>query len=307
VAALNKKKAALAEEYNKLDEEAESTGLSSQDLKRLKEVAEELSRIWSLEEIKARQRSRDRDIVEEDRNTAYFQAIANQRNRKKKVCSLMAPNGLVEDQMGMLKIAADYYKNLFALEVGEEVRLGGEFGEEDDLVTHEENNFLDAPFSEEEIKEAVFNSYSDGAPGPDGLPFLFYQKFWDILKSDLVRLFEDFHNRKLDLYRLNCALLTLIPKVEEARDMRNFRPISLINCSFKIFSKVLTNRLSKVAQRLISFNQSAFIKGRYILESVVVAHEIVHSLHKSGDPGLILKLDYEKVMIELAGIFSLIC
>jgi hypothetical protein len=307
VAALNKKKAALAEEYNKLDEEAESTGLSSQDLKRLKEVAEELSRIWSLEEIKARQRSRDRDIVEGDRNTAYFQAIANQRNRKKKVCSLMAPNGLVEDQMGMLKIAADYYKNLFALEVGEEVRLGGEFGEEDDLVTHEENNFLDAPFSEEEIKEAMFNSYSDGAPGPDGLPFLFYQKFWDILKSDLVRLFEDFHNRKLDLYRLNCALLTLIPKVEEARDMRNFRPISLINCSFKIFSKVLTNRLSKVAQRLISFNQSAFIKGRYILESVVVAHEIVHSLHKSGDPGLILKLDYEKVMIELAGIFSLIC
>jgi hypothetical protein len=153
----------------------------------------------------------------------------------------------------------------------------------------------------------MFNSYSDGAPGPDGLPFLFYQKFWDILKSDLVRLFEDFHNRKLDLYRLNCALLTLIPKVEEARDMRNFRPISLINCSFKIFSKVLTNRLSKVAQRLISFNQSAFIKGRYILESVVVAHEIVHSLHKSGDPGLILKLDYEKVMIELAGIFSLIC
>jgi hypothetical protein len=82
--------------------------------------------------------------------------------------------------------------------------------------------------------------------------------------------------------------------VEEARDMRNFRPISLINCSFKIFSKVLTNRLSKVAQRLISVNQSAFIKGRYILESVVVAHEIVHSLHKSGAPGLILKLDYEK-------------
>jgi hypothetical protein len=82
--------------------------------------------------------------------------------------------------------------------------------------------------------------------------------------------------------------------VDEARDMRNFRPISLINCSFKIFSKVLTNRLSKVAQRLISSNQSAFIKGRYILESVVVAHEIVHSLHKSGDPGMILKLDYEK-------------
>jgi hypothetical protein len=111
----------------------------------------------------------------------------------------MAPNGLVEDQMGMLKIAADYYKNLFALEEGEEVRLGDDFWEEEDLVTHEENILLDAPFNEEEIKKAVFNSYSDRAAGPDGLPFLFYQKFWNILKSDLVRLLEDFRNRKLDL------------------------------------------------------------------------------------------------------------
>jgi hypothetical protein len=76
--------------------------------------------------------------------------------------------------------------------------------------------------------------------------------------------------------------------------MKLFRPISLINCSFKIFSKVLTLRLGKISQRLISDNQSAFIKGRYILESVVIAHELVHSLHKSKDSGLILKLDYEK-------------
>jgi hypothetical protein len=57
---------------------------------------------------------------------------------------------------------------------------------------------------------------------------------------------------------------------------------------------VLANRFGRVSQRLISANQSAFIKGRYILESVVVAHEIVHSIHKSKEPGVILKLDYKK-------------
>ena len=72
------------------------------------------------------------------------------------------------------------------------------------------------------------------------------------------------------------------------------RSISLINCSFKIFSKILTLRLSRIAQRLVTANQSAFIKGRYILESIVVAHEIVHSLHKKKDEGVILKLDYKK-------------
>jgi hypothetical protein len=153
---------------------------------------------------------------------------------------------------------------------------------------------LGAPFSEEEIKEAVFGSYSDGAPRLDGLPFLFYQKFWEILKEDLVSLFDDFYRGNLDLYRLNCAMVTLIPKVENAKDMKRFRPISLINCSFKIFFKILANRLGRISHRLVSQNQSAFIRGRYILESVVVAHELVHSLHKSKEPGLIIKLDYEK-------------
>lgn len=50
-----------------------------------------------------------------------------------------------------------------------------------------------APFTEEEIKNVVFSCYAEGAPGPDGLPFLFYQKFWDLVKGDLVSMFEDFH------------------------------------------------------------------------------------------------------------------
>jgi hypothetical protein len=76
--------------------------------------------------------------------------------------------------------------------------------------------------------------------------------------------------------------------------MQNFRPISLLNCSFKIFSKLLAMRLEKVCQRLVAKEQSAFIRGRYILETVVVAHEVVHSIHKSKISGVILKLDYKK-------------
>lgn len=73
-------------------------------------MTDELEKLWALEEIKMRQRSRDRNILEGDRNTAYFQAIANQRARKKYISSLMGPNGLIEDQEGMSKIAVDFYK-----------------------------------------------------------------------------------------------------------------------------------------------------------------------------------------------------
>jgi hypothetical protein len=109
-----------------------------------------------------------------------------------------------------------------------------------------------------------------------------------------VALFLDFYNENLDLNRLNFALLTLIPKEMGARSMKKYRPISLCNCNFKIFSKVLTLRLGKIANRLISPQQTTFIGGRYILESVVVAHEVVHNIDKGKNPGVVLKLDYEK-------------
>jgi hypothetical protein len=147
-------------------------------------------------------------------------------------------------------------------------------------VKADENEMLSRSFSEEEIREAVFSSYADGDPGPDGLSFMFYQTFWDVVKKDLIDMFNAWHKDKLDLFRLNFAMITLIPKENEARSMRKFRPISLLNCSFKIFTKVLTNRLARIINRLIFFHQSAFIRGRSILESVVTAHEIIHEVHR---------------------------
>jgi hypothetical protein len=76
--------------------------------------------------------------------------------------------------------------------------------------------------------------------------------------------------------------------------MRKFRPISLLNYSFKIFTKVLTNRFARILDRLISYQQSGFIKGRYILESVVTAHEIIQEVHRKKDQGLVFKIDYKK-------------
>lgn len=88
--------------------------------------------------------------------------------------SLESPSDLVYDQKSMMKIAVDFYKNLFAKEEDLGIKLGSSFWEEGDKVSREENDFLTTPFTELEFKEAIFSSYAEGAPGPDGLSFLFY-------------------------------------------------------------------------------------------------------------------------------------
>jgi hypothetical protein len=173
------------------------------------------------------------------------------------------------------------------------MNISNEFFSREEKVSNEELEILESRFTEAEMKKAMFNSYPDGAPCPDGIFFWFYKKFWDLVKDDLLDLFSDFYQDKLDLYKLNFALITIIPKEKDARVMSKFRSISLLNCSYKFFTKVLTNRIGVVADRLIASNQTSFIKGRYILESVVTAHEILHDKHHNKQQGYLIKLDYE--------------
>jgi hypothetical protein len=107
----------------------------------------------------------------------------------------------------------------------------------------------------------------------------------------LVRTFD---KGDLNIDRLNYTMIILIPKEENANTLKKFRPISLIHYSFKVFAKALNNRLGSICDRLLASNQIAFVKERCILESVVVAHEIIDHTVKSGEEGIILKLDYEK-------------
>jgi hypothetical protein len=107
-------------------------------------------------------------------------------------------------------------------------------------------------------------------------------------------MFQDLYNDQLDIKRLNYGVITLIPKLKEANNIKQYRPICLLNVDYKCFTKALTNRLVPVARKRIGKNQTGFIKGRNILEGVVVLHEVLHELSRSKKKGLILKIDFEK-------------
>ncbi len=98
-------------------------------------------------------------------------------------------------------------------------------------------------FEQDEVRFAVFSSTPDKAPGPDGFPMLFFQKFWPVLKDDLMDFFSQFFIGALNLESLNESWICLIPKKSGACSARDFRPICLENSIIKILSKVLATRL----------------------------------------------------------------
>jgi hypothetical protein len=131
-------------------------------------------------------------------------------------------------------------------------------------VTEEKNGFLTHDFLEEEVKKAVFQMEHNKSPGSDGFSAKFYQVFWDVIKGDLMTLFHEFHHGPLSLslslplYSLNFGTIIMLPKCAEALKIQQYRHICLLNVSFKIFTKVSTNRLTSIAQSVIQPTQTPF-------------------------------------------------
>jgi hypothetical protein len=82
--------------------------------------------------------------------------------------------------------------------------------------------------------------------------------------------------------------------VDNAVEMKNFRPICLLNVCYKIITKVLNNILSLCIKKVISESQYGFIQGRYIMDGVVSLNEIFHEVKKKTHSGVVLKIDFEK-------------
>ena len=112
------------------------------------------------------------------------------------------------------------------------------------------------------------------------------------------QMLDDLYNGDLDIKRLNYGIITLVPKTKEVNQIQKFSPICLLNVSFKIFTKVLMNKLNLVVDFVISPVQTAFIKGRYIMEGVLVLHEALNSVHVKNRVPCCWKWILKKPMIK---------
>jgi hypothetical protein len=197
----------------------------------------------------------------------------------------------------------EYYTTLFT--TSNPTHLAEATSEVQKVVTMEMNNTLTREFRAEEVEQAIQQMAPSKAPGPDGMPPIFYQKYWHVVGSDVTTAVLSCLNSGSLLKSINHTFITLIPKVKNPEKVTDFRPISLCNVIYKLVSKVLANRLKVILLQIVSDSQSAFVPGRLITDNVLVAFETLHHMHhnKIGREGaMAMKLDMSKALTGWNGV-----
>ena len=153
----------------------------------------------------------------------------------------------------------------------------------------------DAELSESEILDSLKSFKNGKSPGTDGLVIEFYKFFWKQIKPYLIESYKYSLLKGELTVEQKRAIITLIPKKDKDRlFLNNWRPISLLNVDYKILTKTLANRLTKVLPHIVNDDQTGYIKGRFIGCNIRMIEDIMQFTNINDIPGIILNVDFEK-------------
>ena len=278
-----------------MDHLAELRTLSTQEKTQSLNLKLQLQQIATAEEISWRQKSRCLWLKEGDKNRKFFQRMANSYRRGNSIDRLRIGDELIEDKGRIQNGILEYYQQIY--KEAESWRPSAVF-ENMSTLSIEEKEELELPFTELEISNALMACAPDKAPGPDGYTMAFFQKSWCFIKEDLAA-FNFFHQNCQMVRSCNASFIALIPKKKGAVELKDYRPISLIGSVYKLLAKILAERMKRVMNSLVSGQQSAFLKNRQITDASLIANEVLDWRIKSGESGILCKLDIEKAFDQL--------
>ena len=145
-----------------------------------------------------------------------------------------------------------------------------------------------------DIQKIIKSLKNDKAPGCDGFPVEFYKANIIWICEDLLHIYwEAFNNWSLGSI-INCGVIKLLLNEGDKGLIKNWRPITLLNVSDKIFAKILAQRLQSILPKFVTPSQTSFIKGRYILENSIIGQEVMRWAKDSAQDYAMLLFDFEK-------------
>ncbi|XP_070007223.1 uncharacterized protein [Nicotiana sylvestris] len=252
---------------------------------------------WSnIEEQILHQKSRAHWIACGDSNSKYFHAQLKLRTNTNTINSIYTDLG---DKVSDPILVEEEFVKFFRKLLGENNTTcecpNSEVIRQGPCLNMQQKEDLIKVVTRDEILQAIKDMPHDKAPGVDGFPIEFLTRHWQVVGDDIYEVVKDFFVTGRLHKGVSSTAVTLIPKVQNPSQVKDYRPIACCTILYKIIAKVLTTRLKPVIGGLIERSQSAFIEGRSITDNILFTHESFKGYNRKGiSPRCVLKVDLRK-------------
>lgn len=295
----------LEKEFNTLKESLPFQTDDNDNLHVKTRMAEIKSKLNEIDNIKTKAsmfRTQKNWFQYAEKNSAYFFALEKRNYNRKCVSKLQLENGnVITDFHEIQKEQHRFYQELYDCKDTDEQ---GEFVLQYLLdiqpnyihkVKDRDRFILEQNVTVHEIYDSIMTLKVNKCPGIDGLPVEFYRTFWNQLKLPLTDLYESILlDKKFHLSARQSVISLLDKPNKDLLQLGNWRPLSLLNTDYKIWDKLLANRLVKVLEYIIEPYQTGFMKGRHISENISQLLSVVEHCNQNQIDSILISYDYWK-------------
>ena len=294
-----KEEKTLEEDIKRLENELYENGINinNQTVADLVQKQSQLINVRNekIEGVMLRSKCRYMDLGEKPTN--YFFNLENRNYTSKVINKLIYDDIEYTKTNEVLNCQKQFYEKLYdnVNEIDEYTPIENIIGENDTKLSEAEAQKIEGEMTYVELTKALKNMKNEKSPGLNGFTVEFFKFFWiDIGVYVLRSINYGYRTGSLSVTQKQ-GIITCLPKPNKCRyNLKNWRPISLLNVVYKMASAVIANRLKSTLDELIHENQKGFISGRFIGENIRLIYDVLFETKNRNLQGLILSIDFEK-------------
>jgi len=273
----------------------------------------ELSDIVESELKKELQHYKKFESLNNEKITPYFMNLVKSKNSSDSLENLRKNDGTpFSDRIELKNFVGDYYSSIYKQAdnraknvqfIDIENFLGDTLNNPvvtGSILTNDEKIDLESAITMDELTKSINSANFASAPGGDGISNRFIKKYWDYFRVPLFNLCNYCHETGTLPLFFRTANIKLIPKKGDLSQLKNWRPISLLNCFYKIISRLITTRLRKYMDKMTPVCQKGYSGTGYCQEVLISLIEKIEKCNKLRKRACLLSLDVKKAFDSLS-------
>ncbi|CAG2250566.1 unnamed protein product [Mytilus edulis] len=269
----------------------------SQNCSIINTIKDEIIAIETKEKIGTLIRSRECFYKEDIKNIEIFKIAEEKRGTKKEIKSLLDKNNkATDDKNSILQIILDFYSELYTSDGFNDQKVDEYLGKiELNELKEEDWSVLNQFISKEECLNNIKDFENNKSPGIDGLGKEFYLKFWNVIGDEVVEIVNNIYLKGELTETMKMGIITLNYKNKgDKKDLKQWRPISLLCFDYKLITKTLAKRLSKVINKLVDIKQTGAGEEKNIFDNIISISDIFDHMNLNDIKGFLINFDQEK-------------